>query len=119
MLGCQISELHRPWIHEDHLDIEDYEQHRHQIEFHRKSRGAFPNRQHPTLIRAILRLIRLGGAAEDDARAQDRHGEADGNEDLKKDGKVIDWHDSRRLRGCFKGSDLERGEKTAEKNPRP
>src|ERR1051326_2458043 len=79
----------RPWIHEDDLEIEQDEEHRHEIELHAEARTSFALRNHSAFVGSVLRASPSPGFAEQNANRQRRTGEADCNNDLQEDRQIF------------------------------
>src|SRR5437763_1736483 len=72
----------RPRIHEHDLEIEQDEEHRHEIEFHAEARRSLALRNHSAFIGSVLRACSSPGFAEQYTDEQRGHSEPDGNNDL-------------------------------------
>jgi hypothetical protein len=88
----EIAKLNRPRIHENHLDIEDNEQHRDHVKFHGEARCSIANRQHTAFVGGILDGIATGRATEDHTEDEGGDGKTAGNDDLKQNWKIILGH---------------------------
>jgi len=84
--------LNGPWIHEDHFDVEDDEEHRDEVELDREARSTIADWHHSTLVGGILGGVPLGGFSQDHAEGQGYDGEAGGDQDLEEDGKELIGH---------------------------
>ena len=101
--GYVFFENNSPGNHEDHFQIKKDEKHGHQVELHRKAGLAAAIGEHPALVGDVFGGVALPGAAKDYAGDKRCCCEADGNDDLKKNGQVVFGHDPENLRCPIKG----------------
>lgn len=92
MVCDEIAELDGPWIHEYDLDIEEDEEHGHEIELHREARRAFANGEHAAFVGRIFGGVIAARAAEHNAECEYGDRKTECNDDLEKDGQVLFRH---------------------------
>jgi hypothetical protein len=80
VLGQHVFVDDRPRIHENHFDIKQDEQHRHQMEFHREARRIVADGIRAALIGHVLGFVSPGELAEKDRDGEHARREADQHE---------------------------------------
>lgn len=84
----EVLEDHSPWIHEDNLDIENNEEHCHEVELNAEAglNGGF--RDDTTLVNHIFRGVPLAGSAKDHICKKCHRGEANCDDHVDKNRRI-------------------------------
>ena len=87
--GGDLVEHDGPWVEKHDLDVEDDEDHRHQVEAHRKALWRLTVGHDPALVGRQLGQGRLLARRQHGGRHQGEHGEGEAKEPQEKDRQVL------------------------------